>query len=334
MLKKGNRPSSNQPSQKVILAKKIARYLRYYPKDLCLAIYFLVRHNLSILLGGADTNRAYIENLYKHFLGKEVSEEEMNFFLACVEKDETTRIALLFSFLMIPANLEQKLFKTQGILSHHQARLKLVRENLPSATRILDLGGAAGDNPSGSLLAMGYAHQPERIDIIDLPNEERFFKSSLTGIRHHLTPEGTQVHYHYTSMTNLAAFPDATFDLVWSGQSIEHITPTEAVVVAKEVYRLLKPGASFCLDTPNRQLTRLQVKEDFVHPEHKIEYMPDELLAELVAVGFSMVEQKAVSPMPISHRIGRFNRLELIHSTSLSNDPDQGYSFYLHCRKL
>ncbi|MEM0979404.1 MAG: methyltransferase domain-containing protein [Cyanobacteria bacterium P01_H01_bin.58] len=333
MLGIGNQTSSNQPSQKAILAQKIKRYLRYYPQDSCLIAYFLIRHYLSVIFGKADTHRTYIENLYKYFLGQDFSKEEVDFFLTCMEQDELTRTALLFSFLMIPANLEQKIFKTQGILSHHQARLELVQKSLPPAVRILDLGGGAGNNPAGSLLAMGYAHQPERIDIIDLPNEERFFKSSLTSIQHHSTPEGTQVHYHYTSMTNLAAFPDATFDLVWSGQSIEHITPAETNAVAQEVYRVLKPGASFCLDTPNRKLTRLQVKQDFVHPEHKIEYTPDGLRDVLVAAGFSMVEQKAVSPMPISYRIGRFNRLELIHSTSLNSHADEGYSFYLHCQK-
>jgi hypothetical protein len=41
---------------------------------------------------------------------------------------------------MIPASLEQKFFHTQGILSHHQARLQLVQNTLPPAQLILDLG--------------------------------------------------------------------------------------------------------------------------------------------------------------------------------------------------
>jgi len=234
---------------------------------------------------------------------------------------------------MIPASVEQKLFHTQGILSHHQARLELVQKQLPAAQYILDIGGASGSEPSGSLLLMGYPHQPKRIDIVDLPGNERFFQSSSPDIKTYTTPQGTQIDYHYVSMTGITKFPDATFDLVWSGQSIEHITPEEASIVISQVYRILKPNGYFCLDTPNRHMTLLQVKQGFVHPEHKIEYFPKELVDKLTKIGFAIVQQKAVSPMPISYQRGRFNRLELIHSKSLADDPNNGYSFYLECQK-
>jgi SAM-dependent methyltransferase len=134
-------------------------------------------------------------------------------------------------------------------------------------------------------------------------------------------------------MTNLSAFPDATFDLVWSGQSIEHITPAEAAVVMEQVYRVLKPGAFFCLDTPNRKLTLLHVRQGFVHPEHKIEYVPLDLAKQLADRGFIVIDKISVSPMPISYRTERFNRLEFIDSTSLGDNPEDGYSFYLQCQK-
>lgn len=320
--------------QKQVIITKIVRYLSYYPKDLWLLFQFFIRHSLSCAFGKDNSNKTYIKHIYQYFLKSTYCETEIDFYLKQLENGEITRITLLFSFLMIPASLEQKLFHTQGILSHHQARLQLVQKKLPPAQLILDLGGAAGSDPSGTLLSMGYPYQPERIDIVDLPSEERFFKSSsVSDIECHTTPQGTQIYYHYISMTNLATFPDETFDLVWSGQSIEHITPAEATLLIQEVYRILKPDGHFCLDTPNRQLTLLQVRQGFVHPEHKVEYVPSELMGQLIEIGFVIVEQKAVSPMPISHRTGRFNRLELIHSNSLGDNPNVGYSFYLQCQK-
>ncbi|MEM9265516.1 MAG: methyltransferase domain-containing protein [Cyanobacteria bacterium P01_F01_bin.13] len=322
-----------QPNPNAAVAK-IFRYLRYYPADLCLIAYFLIRHNLSCLFKQDKSNEAFIRNIYKYFLNKTDCQTGTEFFLEQLESKKVTRTTLLFSFLMLPASLEQRFFNTQGIQSHHQARLQLVQLQLPAADHILDLGGASDNNPSGSLLGMGYPHEPQRIDIIDLPDEERLLKSSPThGMTFYSTPQGTEIHYHYTSMTNLSIFPDKTFDLVWSGQSIEHITPAEATIVIEQVYRVLKPGGQFCLDTPNRQLTLLQVRQGFVHPEHKIEYSPLELAKQLTNAGFVVVAQKSVSPMPISHQTSRFNRLEFISSRLLGDNPNEGYSFYLQCQK-
>lgn len=321
----------NQQQQAII--PKFIRYLRYYPYDLWLLFNFYISHLFLGIFRKENSNQNYIEHIYKYFLKTTYSEADINFYLQQLENGEVTRFSLLVSFLMIPASVEQKLFHTQGILSHHQARLELVQKQLPPAEYILDIGGASGSEPCGSLLLMGYPHQPKRIDIVDLPGEERFFQCLSPDMKTYITPQGTQIDYHYVSMTGITKFPDATFDLVWSGQSIEHITPEEASIVIQEVYRILKPGGYFCLDTPNRHMTLLQVKQGFIHPEHKIEYVPKELVDKIIKTGFTIVQQKAVSPMPISYQRGRFNRLELIHSKSLGDEPDTGYSFYLECQK-
>ena len=43
------------------------------------------------------------------------------------------------------------------------------------------------------------------------------------------------VTYRYQSMTDLSSFADGSFDLVYSGQSIEHVSEDEADVVQIEV---------------------------------------------------------------------------------------------------
>lgn len=306
---------------------KVLRYLRYYPHDLWQISRFWVRHQLA----QEKSDRAFVEHLYQYFLQVE-HPSDIEFYANQLDQGKVSRLGLLCSFLMIPASWEQKFFHTQGNFSHHQARLRLIQTELPAAERILDLGGAAGDDPRGSLLAMGYPHRPKQIDIVDLPIDQRFFQSNTPPIERH-TAEGTQIHYHYLSMTDLSTFAEGTFDLVWSGQSIEHITQAEADLVIQAVYRVLKPGGYFCLDTPNRQLTVLQVRQGFIHPEHKIEYVPKQLAAKLSDRGFRIVRQKAVSPMPMSDKTGRFSRLELIHAIGLGDDPNLGYSFFLSAQK-
>jgi SAM-dependent methyltransferase len=313
---------------------KVFRYLRYYPQDLWQVLQFLVRHQLACAIERNNTNQTYVQHLYQYFLKVGDRQSDIDFYSKQLDQGNVSRLALLFSFLMIPASWEQKLFHTQGNFSHHLARLALVQNELPSAQQILDLGGASGHDPQGSLLAMGYPHPAKQIDIIDLPIEQRFFQSDAPMIEQYATAQGTQIYYHYISMTDLSMFADRTFDLVWSGQSIEHIAQAEADLLIQEVHRVLKPGGYFCLDTPNRQLTLLQVRQGFVHPEHKVEYVPSQLVAKLSDRGFRVIDQKAVSPMPMSYATNRFSRLELIDAIGLGDEPNLGYSFYLSSQKV
>ena len=97
--------------------------------------------------------------------------------------------------------------------------------------------------------------------------------------------EGGRVSYRYHSMTDLSSYPSASFDMVYSGQSIEHITRAEAEQVLAEAHRVLRPGGVLALDTPNANLTRLQ-QAAFIDPDHKYEYRHAELAAMLRGNGF------------------------------------------------
>ena len=67
---------------------------------------------------------------------------------------------------------------------------------------------------------------------------------------------GINVEYKIGDVQNLQ-FEDETFDFVISNDFFEHINHQEKINVIKEVYRVLKPGGSFVLSTPN--LTYLKI---------------------------------------------------------------------------
>lgn len=216
----------------------------------------------------------------------------------------------------------------------HQARLLLIQYHLPPAEVILDLGGAAVGHPEGALLLMGYPHRPREITIIDLPPDQRLEHGrGAEPVTELTTASGTRVRYLYRSMGDLADIPAASVDLVFSGESIEHISEAEGDQVCREAFRVLTPGGYFCLDTPNAALTRLHSPNAFIHPEHQKEYRAPELRAKLERWGFNIVAEQGVCPMPESLRTGIFHEKELTGNIRLTDKASDGYLFFLKARK-
>lgn len=85
-------------------------------------------------------------------------------------------------------------------------------------------------------------------------------------------------------------FEDAMFDRIISFQVIEHV-PDELNYV-KEIARVLKPGGSFIVTTPNKRI-RLRPNQKPWNKFHFREYYPEELEA-LLKQGFRTVEVKGV----------------------------------------
>ncbi len=171
---------------------------------------------------------------------------------------------------------------------------------------------------------MGYPHHPREIVIVELPPTSPNERYTTW-----LTPDGILIRYHYGSMTDLSWLPDNSVDLVWAGQSIEHVTEEEAEITVRQVFRILRPNGYFCLDTPNAALTRLQSPDRLIHPEHKKEYYVSELKSLLESIGFEIVEAKGICPMPNSLRTGIFDPKEIVHNITLSDEPEYSYLFFL-----
>jgi SAM-dependent methyltransferase len=194
------------------------------------------------------------------------------------------------------------------LLSMHVSRSLFVA-GFPRAARILDLGGTHQGLPDGALVHLGYPYPFERLVVVDLPVEERdtIYRGGSAGDR--VMSELGPVEFAFHSMVDLGRYDDASFDLVYSGQSIEHVDEDEGEAVARETFRVLTPGGSFCLDTPNGPAWRLRSSAPMNH-DHKIEYGAGQLVGMLERTGFEVTECKGLNLMAEGVAAGRFDEAE------------------------
>lgn len=215
----------------------------------------------------------------------------------------------------------------------HTTRALLIQTQLPPSEIIVDLGGAAHGHPEGAILTLGYPYVPKEVIIVDLPVDKRLGNWDPNEPNTLITEQGTRVRYVYGSMADLHMIENNYADMVFSGESIEHVSEADAEQTIHEAWRILKPGGYFCLDTPNGALTRLQSPDEFIHPEHQKEYLVQELVTKVEKVGFVIEDQKAICPMPRSLATGQFIPEEMVENMFLGDKPEEGYLFFLKCRK-
>jgi predicted SAM-dependent methyltransferase len=215
--------------------------------------------------------------------------------------------------------------------SLHASRCTFVR-SLPPARNILDLGGTDLSAPQGAMVSMGYPYSFDSLTIIDLPPEERHEIYQAGANAQRVDTELGPVFYRYHSMTDLSGYADGSVDLVYSGQSIEHVAPEEGRKVVEQVYRVLEPGGFFALDTPNGRVTRIQQPE-FIDPDHKVEYTLDELVALVSSAGFEITECKGTNLASQTVATGRFDADEVAGNSGLFSRAEDCYLLCLVARK-
>jgi len=289
---------------------------------------------------GWVNSKWFVESAYNRLLRREgdpegvafylkaLKERKMNRWQVCAAMVNSAEFALLFEFLSGEEPLNIRL---------HKARCDLVRQ-LPPAKDILDIGGANAESIEGSLLAMGYPHPAETITIVDLPPADRFaqldsYKQEREG-EWIQTKQGVKIRYLYRHMADIKGLlEENSIDLVWMGQSIEHITREEARQVLHSAFRFLRPNGYLCLDTPNATVARIQVPDGFIFPEHKYEYTVQELTEEVQQIGFRVVRSLGIAPMPYTIKMHKFDVFELYRNAFVCDDPEISYLFYLECIK-
>jgi len=194
------------------------------------------------------------------------------------------------------------------LLSMHVSRSAFVA-GLPRASRILDLGGTHQGMADGALVHLGYPYPFARLVVVDLPVEERhaIYQKGSKGAT--VESELGPVEFAFHSMVDLSPYADGSFDMVYSGQSIEHVTESEGDTVLREAYRVLAPGGWLCLDTPNGPVWRLRSAE-LMNDDHKVEYGAGALQSKLEACGFRVAEAKGLNLMQRGVAAGNFDEHE------------------------
>jgi SAM-dependent methyltransferase len=214
--------------------------------------------------------------------------------------------------------------------SLHLSRMMFVR-SLPPARRILDLGGTALGNATGALVLMGYPYRFDDLVVVDLPSDERneIYREDTA---HAVTETALgPVRYRYHSMVDLSDYADGSVDLVYSGQSIEHVPTDLADQVLAEVRRVLRPGGVLGLDTPNARVTRLQ-QDAFIDPDHEYEYTHAEMLDKLARAGLEVVEAKGLNYAGPSLERGRFDTEEVATARGVFTAIEDCYLLSYVCR--
>jgi SAM-dependent methyltransferase len=214
--------------------------------------------------------------------------------------------------------------------SLHMSRCEFII-GLPRARAILDIGGGDVTHTVGALVAMGYPYHFDTLTIVDLPGAERhplYQSPEHATVQTHLGP----VTYRYHSMSDLSAYADESFDLVYSGQSIEHVTEYEADHVFAEVRRILRPGAYFAFDTPNARITRLQ-QDEFVDADHQVEYTAAQLDDKLRRASFAVVERKGLNYVGEAAARNAFDFDEAARNRGVFSEAEDCYLLAYLCRK-
>lgn len=93
------------------------------------------------------------------------------------------------------------------------------------------------------------------------------------------------VEWVENTVMDMSAVRDESCDLVFSGQNLEHLWPEEVTGFLRESWRILRPGGTLVIDSPNRDITE---PLNWSHPEHTVEVTFAEAQELLALAGFDV----------------------------------------------
>jgi SAM-dependent methyltransferase len=249
-------------------------------------------------------NEVVVRLAYNVMLDREPDELGMETFLRWLGSGEMTRLGMVAAICHSDEFARYTADRELGP-SIHYGRALFVR-SLPPARRILDLGGSSRYSASGAFVSFDYPYPFDELVIVELPSGDRHEHYADVKEGDEVSTHVGPVKFRYHSMVDLSDYPAGSFDLVYSGQTIEHVSESDADKVLSEVHRVLRPGGHFALDTPNGAVCRLQQAE-FIDPDHEVEYTHGEMSAKLIGAGFLIERQHGINYAGSSVQSGVFD---------------------------
>jgi SAM-dependent methyltransferase len=104
-------------------------------------------------------------------------------------------------------------------------------------------------------------------------------------------PLPPNVEWLQRTLGDLSPVEGSSVDLVFAGQVLEHLWPEDVAGFLAEAHRVLRPGGTLALDSPNRLVT---AKLGWDHPEHTVEFTVDEVRELLDLAGFDGIRIRGV----------------------------------------
>jgi SAM-dependent methyltransferase len=272
----------------------------------------------------------FVRGAYRTVLRREPDRAGMKNYLEHLARGTRDREGVLDDLVSSDEFRSRIHYQDQNV-SLHVSRCRFV-QSLPRAARILDLGGASQMNDDGALIALTYPYEFDELVIVDLPFDERH---ELYG--HGAPVEAVEtrlgrVRYRYHSMTDFSGFEDDSFDMVYSGQTIEHVPPDDCDEILRGVRRVLRPGGWFAVDTPNGPVCRLQ-QEAFINPDHVVEYSHAEFSERLERSGLEIVGAWGLNWLGPTVADGEFDEHELRANVGMYHEIEECYLLAYLCRK-
>lgn len=157
----------------------------------------------------------------------------------------------------------------------HQSRGAFLRAMPPGAQRLLSAGCAG--LWYFEWIEQTYGRVPEHLGI-------EYYSPRPDGLPRNVT-------WIANTASDMSEVPDASCDLVFSGQNLEHLWPEDVAGFILEAARVLKPGGHLVMDSPNRHVTKLL---NWSHSEHTIELTETEAQELVRLAGFDVTVTRGI----------------------------------------
>jgi len=132
---------------------------------------------------------------------------------------------------------------------------------------------------------------------------------------------------------------DNVSDILFSGQNIEHLWQDEVAGFLAEAHRVLAPGGTLVLDSPNRSITAAY---GGAHPEHMVELDAAEAVELITAAGFDVVRTRGIfrcrnprsgALLPIGTLSEEAPDSVIDRCVSAIDDPENAYIWWIEARR-